>query len=124
MSKIPEHYQTVTAYLIIKNAAGFIEFAQTVFNATLENKHMRDGYIIMHAEVKIGNSIIMFADSTAEYQPMNAGFFVYVEDADAAYKKALDNGATAVTPLGDQPYGRSGGVKDAFGNTWWITAVI
>jgi PhnB protein len=66
----------------------------------------------------------MFADSTAEYPPMNAGFFIYVEDADITYNKALDNGATVVTQSGNQSYGRSGGVKDAFGNTWWITSVI
>jgi PhnB protein len=124
MSKIPEDFPTITPYLIIKNAAGFIQFTQDVFGAALINKHMRDENIIMHGEIKIGNSVIMFADSTAEYPPMNAGLFIYVEDADIAYKKALDNGAIAVTQLGNQSYGRSGGVKDAFGNTWWITSVI
>ena len=124
MSKIPEDFPTVTPYLIIKNAVGFIQFSQDVFAAVLINKHMRDENIIMHGEIKIGNSIIMFADSTVEYPPMNAGLFIYVEDADIVYKKALDNGATAVTQLGNQSYGRSGGVKDAFGNTWWITSVI
>ena len=73
--------------------------------------------IIMHAEIKIGNSIIMFADSTAEYKPMNAGLFIYVEDADITYKKAIDEGAAVVTELGNQSYGRSGGVKDVFENT-------
>lgn len=124
MSKIPEGYPTITPYLIIKNAAAFIQFTQNVFNAELVNKHMRDENVIMHGEIKIGNSIIMFADSTPEYVPMNAGLFIYVEDADASFKKALDNGASIVTALSDQSYGRSGGVKDAFGNTWWITSVI
>jgi uncharacterized glyoxalase superfamily protein PhnB len=124
-SKIPEGLQTVTAYLIIKNAAGFIEFTKEVFNAELLNKHMREGEsLIMHGEIKIGNSVIMFADSTDQYAPINASFFIYVEDTDATYQKALDSGATSVTKIANQSYGRSGGVKDAFGNTWWITSVL
>jgi uncharacterized glyoxalase superfamily protein PhnB len=124
MANIPEDYQTVTTYLIIKNAVAFIQFMQTVFNAEVVNKHMRDENTIMHAELKIGNSIIMLADSTPQYPPANANLFIYVEDADATYKKAIDNGAVIVTELANQSYGRSGGVKDSFGNTWWITSVI
>jgi uncharacterized glyoxalase superfamily protein PhnB len=124
MAKIPEDYQTVTTYLIIKDAASFIQFMQTVFNAEVVNKHMRNENIIMHAELKIGNSMIMLADSTPQYAPANANLFIYVEDADATYKNAIDNGAATVTELANQSYGRSGGVKDSFGNTWWITSVI
>lgn len=59
---------------------------------------MRDeGNLIMHGEIKIGNSIIMFADSTAEYPPMNAGLLIYVKDAGITYNKAFENGASAVT---------------------------
>jgi uncharacterized glyoxalase superfamily protein PhnB len=65
----------------------------------------------------------MFGQSSADWGSDNAGLFVYVEDADATFKKALDAGATEVMPVTDQSYGRSGGVKDPFGNTWWITAV-
>ena len=122
--KIPAGYQTVMPYIIIGNAAAFIEFTQKVFNAELLGKHMRDETTIMHAEIKIGSSVIMFADSTEQYLPMPAGLFIYVDDADKAYQSALDNGATAVTELADQSYGRSGGVKDTFGNVWWITSLI
>jgi len=123
-AKIPEGYQTVMPYLIIENAAAFIEFTQKVFNAELLGKHMSGETAIMHAEIKIGSSVIMFADSTEQYPPMPSGLFIYVEDADKIYKSALDNGATAVTELADQSYGRSGGVKDIFENVWWITSLI
>jgi uncharacterized glyoxalase superfamily protein PhnB len=123
-TKIPEGYQTVMPYLIVKNAAAFIEFTQKVFNAQLLGEHMSGETAIMHAEIKIGNSVIMFADSTERYPPMPAGLFICVEDADKTYKSALDNGAIAVTELADQSYGRSGGVKDIFGNVWWITSLI
>ena len=124
MSKIPENYPTVMPYLIIKNAAAFIEFMQDVFDALLSGKHMRDEKLIMHAELKIGNSSIMLADSTDQYALSNAGLFIYVEDADTTYKKAINKGSTVITELSDQSYGRAGGIKDPFGNTWWITSVI
>jgi len=123
-TKIPEGYQTVMPYLILKDASAFIEFTQKVFNAELVSKHMRDEKIIMHAEIRIGNSIIMFADSTEQFQPRPAGFFIYVDNIDTTYKDALGNGASVVTEVTDQSYGRSGGVQDAFGNTWWITSLI
>jgi len=121
---IPEGYQAVMPYLILKNAQKFIDFTQKVFDAKLMNKHLReDGHVIMHAEVNIGGSVIMFAESTEQYAVQTANLFVYVESADETYAAALSNGATSVNEPADQPYGRSGGVKDPNGNTWWITSV-
>ena len=122
--KIPAGYQTVMPYVIIDNAVAFIEFTKKVFNAELLGKHMSGETAIMHAEIKIGSSVIMFADSTEQYLPMPAGLFIYVDDADKTYESAVNNGATTVTELADQSYGRTGGVKDSFGNTWWITSLI
>lgn len=122
-SKIPDNYQTVMPYLIIPNAAEFILFTQKVFGAEETYKAMRDENTIMHAEIMIGESTVMFADATEQYKPRPAGLFVYADNADATFKKAIDAGATVVTELADQPYGRSGGVSDPFGNTWWITSV-
>ena len=122
--KIPANYQTVMPYLIIKDAAKFIDFTEKVFGATRGHKAMRDENVIMHGEVMIGESTIMFADATEQFQTQTAGMFVYVSNADEAYQKAINEGATVVTPLSDQPYGRSGGVKDPFGNTWWITSPL
>ena len=66
----------------------------------------------------------MFADATDEYSKRNAGMFIYVENADETFKKAIDAGATSLMPPDDHPYGRSGGVIDPFGNTWWITTPL
>ena len=123
-SKIPANYQTVMTYLILKNAEEFIAFTKNIFNATETTKVMRDKSIIMHAEIMVGESTIMLADSTEGYEPRTAGLFVYVDDADSTYTKAVDAGSAIITPLSDQPYGRSGGILDPFGNTWWITSVI
>jgi PhnB protein len=122
-SKIPENYQTVMPYLIVNGAEKFIGFMKEVFNGEETYKAMRDEHIIMHAEIMIGGSTIMFADSTETYGVRNAGMFIYVDDADATFKKAIDAGATVVTKMADQSYGRSGGVRDPFGNTWWITGI-
>ncbi len=122
--KIPEGYQTVMPYLILKDAQKFIEFAQKVFDAKedKEKKAMRDEHTIMHDEIVIGGSTIMFADSTKEFGVRNASFFIYVDNVDETYKKAIDVGATVLREVATQSYGRSGGVKDPFGNDWWITS--
>ena len=120
----PSDYQQVMPYLIIKNAAGFMKFMQDVFGAKEKSMHMRDEHVIMHGEITVGESVIMFADSTDAFPPRTGGFFIYVTDADAVYNKALAAGATAITPMADMPYGRSGGIIDPFGNTWWPTAHI
>jgi PhnB protein len=121
--KIPENYQTVMPYLIVKDATQFSSFMQTVFDATETYKAMRDENTIMHAEIMIGGSTIMFADSTDAYGVRNAGMFIYVDDADETFKKAINNGATVVNEIADRPYGRSGGVQDPYGNILWVTSI-
>ena len=120
---IPEGYPQLMPYLVVEGAAAFMAFTQKVFGATEKFKTMRDEDVIMHAEISIGDSVIMLADATDVYTPQPAGLFVYVDDCDAVYQKAMDNGATTKIPPADQSYGRSAGVNDAFGNTWWITSV-
>jgi PhnB protein len=121
--KIPANYQTVMPYLIVNDASAFIEFMRKVFGAKETYKAMRDPGIIMHGEIMIGECTIMFAESTEQYPPTGAGLFIYVENADESYNKAIAEGASPVTDMSDQPYGRSGGVEDPFGNTWWVTTV-
>ena len=121
--KIPEGHQQIMPYLIVENAGEFLNFTRNVFAAVEKYKFMRTETLIMHAEISIGDSVIMFADATPEHAKQNAGLFTYVDNCDATYEKSLANGATTVTPPADQSYGRSAGIRDPFGNTWWITAV-
>ena len=121
---IPEGYQRVMPYLIVENAAAFFSFTQNVFGAKERYKAMRTETLIMHAEINIGDSVIMFADATEEHAKQTAGFFIYVDDCDKIYQKALANGAATVTEPADQSYGRSAGIKDPFGNTWWLTTAV
>lgn len=122
--KLPEGHQQVIPYLILRNAAGFFDFTKQVFGAIEKHRsYQENGKSFKHGEVMIGNATIMFGQTNDNWGTESAGLFVYVEDADVTFKKALDAGATEVMALTDQSYGRSGGVKDPFGNTWWITAV-
>ncbi len=119
---IPEGYNRVMPYLIIQNTDEFLAFTKLVFSAEEKMKVLRDSTTIMHGEILIGESCIMFAGATEEYTVQNAGMYINVADADETYKKALDAGGTSIMEPTDQEYGRSCGVKDPCGNTWWITA--
>ena len=119
---IPEGYQTVMPYLISKDAEGFIEFMKTVFDAREKMRHLNDKKRIMHAEITIGECTIMVAESTENYKSSTGGFFVYVFNADETWKKALEAGAASIEAPSDKGYGRSCGVSDPYGNTWWITS--
>ena len=122
--KIPTEHQAVMPYLILNGALKFIEFTQKVFNAKLISKHLReDQKTIMHAEIGIEGSTIMFAEATEQFAPHTAHLFVYVENADNSFQAAKDNGAKVLTELSDQDYGRTCGVTDPTGNVWWITSV-
>lgn len=119
--KIPNGHQAVMPYLMIEDAAGFIEFISNVFDAEMTHQDVR-GDIIGHCEANIGGSTIMFSQSRDEWKPATANMFVYVDNADETYSKAVENGSETIMPPADQEYGRSCGVTDPFGNVWWITS--
>src|SRR5690606_33604394 len=103
--KIPKGHQPVMPYLMIAGAEPFIAFVQQVFKASLTQRHMReDNVTIQHAEVQIAGSTLMIADATEQWKPQTANLFVYVDDVDAAYKAALEQGATTVMAISDQEY--------------------
>lgn len=122
--RIPENYQTLMTYLIVKDAQGFILFMEEIFGAKEIYKQMRDEHKIRHAELSVGECTIMLADATPEFPMAVGGFFVFVKDVDKTYTKALEKGAKAITGISDQDYGRTGGIEDPFGNTWWITSPL
>lgn len=123
--EIPKNHQTIMPYLLLNGASKFREFAKTVFNAQdITNMLAEDGKTYRHSELKIGESTIMYSDATDAWQEQTAALFVYVDDADATFKKAIDAGAEEVMPLKTEDYGRTGGVKDPLGNIWWITCSL
>ena len=124
---IPDTYGSVTPYLVVEGAEELMGFLQNTFGATIRGGDVMRGPDgrIGHAEVEIGDSIVMLADVPPDGEAMRAMLNVYVEDCDATYEKALAAGAESMRPLEDQFYGdRSGGVKDKWGNQWYISTHI
>ena len=130
---IPDGYATVTPYLIIRGASEAIEFYKKVFGAKERLRIPMPESRIAHAEIEIGNSLIMLADECPEMSirgPLSIGgspvnLHVYVTDADDIYAKALAAGATQVRPMANQFYGdRSGIFTDPFGHSWSVSTHV
>jgi PhnB protein len=126
---IPSGHRTVTPYLAIKSATKALEFYKNAFGATERYKLMMPDGRLGHAEIQLGDSMIMLADEFPEYggkAPETLGgspvsIHLYVEDVDAFFKKALAAGAKELKPVMDQFYGdRSGQLEDPFGHLWWV----
>ena len=122
--KLPKGHQQLMPYLILRGVDSFIEFSNNVFDAKETFRRMRDEQVIMHAEIQIGTTTLMMADATNDWPTHPASLFIYVEDADATYQRALESGASSVMEMSTQDYGRTGGFKDPQGNVWWVTTVV
>jgi uncharacterized glyoxalase superfamily protein PhnB len=128
VKSIPEGYNTVTPYLIIEGAAEAIEFYKKAFGAQEKERFMTpDGKNVMHAQLQIGNSMLMLGNESQHcLSPKSRGgttvsLFVYVENADATFDKAVKAGCTVKMPIMDQFWGdRCGQVEDRFGHQWSI----
>jgi PhnB protein len=127
---IPDGYHSVTPYLCAKDAARAIEFYKKAFSAIERVRMTQPDGRVGHAEIQIGDSMIMLSDEFAEMgaqSPESLGgspvsIHLYVEDADAMFNQAVAAGAKVKRPIADQFYGdRMGGVEDPFGHTWWIS---
>jgi PhnB protein len=118
---IPDGFHSVTPYLMVQGVAALIDFLKQAFGAEEIFRMPRPDGAIMHAEVKIGDSMIMMGEAMGEHEPMPGSIYLYVSDTDAVYHRALQAGATTVMEPGDQFWGdRQGGIKDPVGNHWWI----
>ena len=127
---IPDGYHSVTPYLCVEGAARAIEFYKKAFSATERMRIAQPDGRVGHAELQIGDSVIMLSDEFPEMgarSPQSLGgspvsIHLYVEDADAIFKMAVAAGAKIKRPIADHFYGdRLGGVEDPFGHTWWIS---
>ncbi len=126
---IPDGYHSVTPYLSIKGADQAIAFYKQAFDATELFRLVAPDGEIGHAEIKIGDSVIMLADSceTGSFRNPQSiggstiGLHIYVQDVDAQFAQAVAAGAKVVRPLQDQFYGdRSGTLEDPFGHVWFL----
>ena len=121
----PDGYTTVSPYLIVDGANRTIEFLRHVFGADELRRFSDPAGKVMHAEVRIDDTIVMLGDGADGWPPVPSHVHVYVPDVDATYKRALEAGATSVqAPVKKQDADKRGGVKDAGGTTWWIATKV
>ena len=125
VSPIPSTHNTVSPYLVLDDVAGEIDFMKAAFGAEeLERITLPNGKI-MHAEMRIGDSVVMLGGAQEGFSARPGMMHVYCEEVDAVYAKALAAGATTIMEPQDQFYGnREGGVADPQGNQWWIGSRI
>jgi len=121
MSHIPEGMTSVTPYLIVDGAPDLIDFLETAFDAEVLDRTDGDDGAIRHASVRLAGSIVEISDARDEWPARPGSIHLYVEDCDAAYRRAIEAGATSLFEVADMFYGeRSGGVVDPQGNHWYI----
>ncbi|CAN7646562.1 VOC family protein [Trinickia sp. LjRoot230] len=130
---IPEGFHSVTPYLVCAGAADAIEFYTKAFGATELMRVPSPNGKIMHAQIKIGNSILMLSDESPECSSLGpkalngtpVSLYIYVEDADRAFEQAVSAGATVVSPMADMFWGdRWGHLTDPFGHAWHLATHI
>jgi PhnB protein len=122
---VPEGLRAVTPYLQTHGAARLADFMKEAFDAEVVERAASPDGTILHAKIRIGDSIIEMGEAHGEYQPMPLTLHLYVTDTDKVYAQALRAGATSLREPRDEPYGdRSSGVQDASGNRWFIATHI
>jgi PhnB protein len=121
----PNGYTSVAPYLIVKGASRTIEFLQQVFNAVPLRRFDDPSGKVMHAEVRIDDTVLMLADGAEGWPPLDSHVHIYVPDVDVAYRHALEAGAESVqAPVKKDDADKRGGVKDVSGVTWWIATQV
>ena len=124
-SYVPKGLHTVMPYMHPERADPLIEFIKRAFGGEQLARHATPQGRVMHAQVKIGDSILEMGEAHEQYQNMEMSFYLYVPDADAAYSRATAAGATSVMPPADQRWGdRMAVVKDNFGNLWSLATHV
>jgi PhnB protein len=123
----PENYSTVSPYLVVNGANATIAFLKRAFGATVQARHVDTSGLVRHSEVCISECVVMISDPVPPDWPSTAAHVhLFVRDVDAAYRRALEAGATPVQAPVQKPddKDKQGGVKDDGGTTWWISGRV
>ncbi len=119
----PDGYTSLAPYLVVPSVQRVVDFLKQAFGATELRRFDKPDGSVMHAEMKIDDTVVMMADASPEFPAFPVWMHLYVKDVDAAYQRALDAGGVAVQPpkRSDGDPDKRGGVKDPAGNTWWVS---
>ncbi len=125
MSDTPDTYRTITPYLVVTDAEAELDFLKAAYGATESICERTPDNTIMHAEINIGDSLVMLGQAGSQWKAKEASLYLWVENVDDTYRKALKAGATSQSEPEDKPYGhRNAGIVDVAGITWWIGAPV
>src|SRR5579862_6366288 len=125
LNPVPDGYHTVTAYIFVPGIARLLMCLQEAFGAQVIERVDDTGGVVGFAQVQIGDSRIMLSETRGDWKPMPCGIYLYVEDADATYRQALEAGGRSLMEPSDQVHGdRMAGVRDPCGNYWWIATRV
>ena len=118
-------YRTITPYLVVADADAELKFLAAAFGATEVSCQRNQDNTVMHAELMIGDSLVMIGQAGGPWKPREAALYLWIDDVDATYAVALRAGATSESEPEDKPYGhRNAGIIDPNGVTWWIGAPV
>jgi PhnB protein len=117
-------YPTVTPYLVVDDADALVRFLKTVFDAKEQSLDRRPDGTIGHAEMNVGDSLVMVGQAGGEWKARSAALYLWVDDVDATYKRALDAGGRSESKPEDKPYGHRTAGVDMSGVTWWLGAPV
>jgi len=122
---IPAGFHTVTPYQVVRGAKRLVDFLKRAFQAEEIFVHTTPDGGVGHAQLRIGDSMIMLGEAMEPYQPLSMSLYLYVPDTDAVYHQAIQAGGKSLMEPADMFYGdRNGGVQDPWGNQWWIATHI
>ena len=122
---IPDGFHTITPFMLLDDVRATLDFLDKAFGAEVRACLTLPDGTVKHAQVKIGDSMIMFGTASPEFPAMKSFLHLYVEDMDAMHKSAVAAGATSLQDPNTEFYGdRSGGVMDAAGNVWWFATHV
>jgi len=120
-STVPDGYTTVTPWIIVRGAAKFLDYLKDVLDAQEIARMAGPDGSIVHAETRIGDAIVMVFDAGKDWPETHQFLRLYVEDADAVYKRALDHGSRSITEVTELGFGdRVGRFADPWDNVWWV----
>jgi PhnB protein len=125
MADSKDTYRTVTPYLLVPDANAELAFLKAAFGGTEANCQRNADNSVMHAEINIGDSLVMLGQAGGPWKPRSGALYLWVDDVDVTYAQAIRAGAISESQPEDKPYGhRNAGVIDPNGVTWWIAAPV
>ncbi|NLY95692.1 MAG: VOC family protein [Myxococcales bacterium] len=118
---VPHEYGSITPYLVVSDGDAAIRFYEKAFGAQTRLRVEDERGVIRHAELDVGDSVVMLSEATDEWKPTSSMICLYVEDCDTTFQRAVDAGAEVIRGLEDHFYGdRAGMIRDPFGQYWSI----